>query len=163
MKVPFAIGAVALVMGVTACSSSDQEKAKAQAQADVRKTSEEARKAGSELKADAHELTRRVDAAVQPDSESASDKLSRAGVTAKDAAARAGVKLDHAALLAQVKTKLASDAGLNTLTNVDVSVAGSVVTLSGTVATDDQKKTAGQAASQVDGVTEVRNHLTVQP
>lgn len=154
---------VVLVIGLSACTSSDQERAKEQGSQDLRKANDEAKKAGRELKADAKELSRRVDAAVQPDTESASHKLSRAEATAKEGASRAGVKLDHAVLLAKVKTKLMSDAGLSTVGNVDVALNGTVVTLSGTVANENQKKAAEQAASQVDGVTKVQDLLTVQP
>lgn len=143
---------IALVLGAAGCSSQNQEQAK-----------EDAKKAGHEIKAEAKELKDGVNAAVKPDSESASDKMAAAGAKAQDAASHAGIKLDHAALLAKVKTKLASEAGLSTLTNIDVTVAGSEVTLSGTVANEDQKKAAEQAASQVDGVTRVHNQLAVQP
>ena len=163
MRILSAILGLVLVIGGIACSSSDQEKAKEQAREDLRKTTDEAKKAGHEIKEGAKELNRRVAAAVQPDTESASGKLSHAQAQAKNAAANAGVELDHAALLAKVKTKVASDAGLSTITNVNISVAGSVVTLSGTVANENQKKAAEMAASQVDGVTQVQNRLTVQP
>ena len=109
------------------------------------RVSSKAKKAGRKIKEDAKDLSHQTQAAVQPDTESASDKMS------------------HAALLAKVKTKLASDAGLSTLAHVDVTLNGSVVTLSGTVANEDQKKRAEIAASQVDGVTRVRNRLVAQP
>jgi osmotically-inducible protein OsmY len=163
MRTLSAILGLALVIGGMACSSSDQEKTKEQAREDVRKTTDEAKKAGHEVKDGAKELNRRIAAAVQPDTESASGKLSHAQAQAKNAAANAGVELDHAALLAKVKTKVASDAGLSTITNVNITIAGSVVTLSGTVANENQKKAAAMAASQVDGVTQVQNRLTVQP
>ena len=163
MRALLAIFGFSLVLGLAGCSSPDQEKAKAQAREDVRKASEEAKKAGRELKENARELGRKVDAAVQPDSETASDKMAHAEVKAKDAAARAGVKLEHAALLAKVKARLASEGGLSTLTEMDVTVDGSVVTLTGTVASEDQKKAVETAAAEVDGVTKVRNRLRVEP
>jgi osmotically-inducible protein OsmY len=162
MKTLLAILGFALVSGLVACNSSDKEKAKQQAREDVRETTEEAKKAGRKIKEDAKELRRRVEATVQSDGESASDKMSHAEAKTKDAASHAGVKLDHAALLAKVKTKLASDAGLSTLTNIDVAVDGSVVTLSGTVANENQKKAAEIAASQVDGIIKVKNRLALQ-
>jgi len=163
MRILSATFGLALVIGGVACSSSDQEKAKEQAREDIRKTGDEAKKAGREIKEGAKELSRRADVAVQPDRESASDRISHAEAKARTAASNAGIKLDQAALLAKVKTKLASDAGLSTLTNVNIAVDGSVVTLSGTVANENQKKAAEMAASQVDGVTQVQNRLTVQP
>ena len=135
---------------LTACNSHNQEQARA-----------DAHKAGAEIKQDAKELRQKVDAAVKPDSRSASDKLSEGVNKMEKAGSEAGVKLDHAALLAKVKAKLASDAGLDTLSKVDVGVDGSVVILSGTVSSEDQKKAAEQAASQVPGVDQVRNSLVV--
>ncbi len=132
--------AVVLVLGVSvACTSSDQRKAQEQAREAGHELSDDAKKAGHEIQKDAKELGRKVDSAVQPE------------------------KLDHASLLARVKSKLAADAGLSTLTNVSVAVNGSVVTLSGTVSSAEQKKAAELAAAQVDGVTRVRNHISVQP
>jgi hypothetical protein len=146
-----AILGFALIFGLAGCSTSDQEKAKEQAREDVRKAADDATKAGHEIKKDAKELGNKVDASMQP------------GGSASNAMDRADIKLDHAALVAKVKTKLASDAGLATLKNVDVNLDGGVVTLSGTAANESQKKAAEIAASQVEGVTHVRNHLTVQP
>jgi len=150
-----------LVFGLVACSSSDQEKAKEQAHEDGRKASEEAKKAGQEIKKEAKELSSQVSAAVRPGG-AASEGVAHAEEGAKDAAARANVHLDHAALLARVKAKLASDAGLATLKNVNVRVTGTVVTLSGTVANEYQKKAAAIAASQVEGVTRVQDRIAVQ-
>lgn len=150
-----------LIMGLVGCRSSDQEKAKEQARDDGRKISEEAKKAGQEIKKDAKELSREMDAAVKPGGE-ASEKMSQAEAKTKDAASQAGAELNHAALLAKVKAKLASDAGLTTLKNVEVAVNGSVVTLSGVVANENQKQAAELAASQVEGVTRVQNRIAVQ-
>jgi osmotically-inducible protein OsmY len=139
-----------LAVLLSACSSHNQEQAR-----------EDARKAGSEVKADAKELRQKVDAAVKPDSQSASDKMSEGVNKMEEAGSRAAVKLDRAALLAKVKTKLAADAGLDTLSKVDVSIKGNVVILSGSVSSEEQKKAAEQAASQVDGVARVNNSLVV--
>jgi osmotically-inducible protein OsmY len=141
-----------LVIGMTSCSTGNQDKARA-----------DAKRAGEEIKMSANDLSRKVSAAVKPDSESASEKMSHAEADAKSAADHAGIKLDHAALLAKVTTRLASEAGLSTLTNIDVTVDGSVAILSGTVNSRAQKKAAETAASQVDGITHVDNRLTVQP
>ncbi len=152
----------ALVFGLVACSSSDREKAKEEARRDGQKASEEARKVAREIKDEAKDLNRQGGAAARPGDGSASDQMARAGDKARDAASRAEVHLDHAALLARVKTKLASDAGLATLKNVDVNLTGTVVTLSGTVANEYQKKAAVIAASQVEGVSRVEDHMAVQ-
>src|SRR5208283_3554997 len=115
-----------------------------------------------EIKNEAKDVSRQVGGAGRPGNGSASNEMARAGENAKDAASRAEVHLDHAALLARVKTKLASDAGLSTLKSVDVSVTGTVVTLSGTLANEHQKKAAVIAASQVEGVTRVEDHIAVK-
>jgi osmotically-inducible protein OsmY len=150
-----------LLLGLAACSSSDREKAKQEAHDDGRKASDEAKKAGREVKKEAKELSDQVSAAVRPGG-SAHEGMAHAEETAKAAAARANVHLDHAALLARVKTKLASDAGLATLKSVEVTATGTVITLSGTVANEYQKKSAVLAASQVEGVTRVEDHIAIK-
>ncbi len=67
----------------------------------------------------------------------------------------------NAALTGKVKSALAADVGLKTLTNIDVDSAGTTVTLKGKVDTDDQKRRAQEVASSVSGVTSVDNQLTV--
>ncbi len=162
MRIVSATLQLTLIFGLVACSSSDREKTKEEARRDGQEAADEAKKAGREIKKDAKDLGNQLSAAVQPGDESASDKVARAGEKAKDAASHAGVDLDHAALLVRVKTKLASDAGLATLKNIDVTVTGTVVTLSGTVSNEDQKKAAVLATSQVQGVTQVQDRLTIQ-
>ncbi len=151
-----------LIFGLVACSTSDREKAKEQAHQDGREVSDEARKAGQEVKKEAKDLSSKVGADVRPGDGSASEEMSHAKESARDAASRAEVHLDHAALLARVKTKLASDAGLATLKNVEVTVTGTEVTLSGTVGNEYQKKAAVIAASQVQGVTRVQDRIAIQ-
>jgi osmotically-inducible protein OsmY len=151
-----------LIFGLVACSSSDREKAKEQGQEEGRKASDEARKAGQEIKKEAKELSQQVGAAIPPANGSASEKVAEAEKNAKGAASRAEVHLDKAALLARVKAKLASDTGLTTLKNVEVTVTGTVVTLSGTVGNEYQKKSAVIAASQVEGVSRVEDRITIQ-
>jgi osmotically-inducible protein OsmY len=73
------------------------------------------------------------------------------------------VKLDHAALIAKIKTKLATDVGLSTVTGVDVDASGRIVTLHGTVDSVQQKQEAERAALQVGGVTKVIDDLQVRP
>jgi osmotically-inducible protein OsmY len=153
-----------LVLGLTSCSSSDREKAREEAREDARKAGEEAKKAGKAIEQGATDLSHKVDAAVQqPSGATTDEKLAAAREKASVAADRASVKIDHATLLAKVKTKLASDAGLSTLAHVIVTLNAGEVTLSGTVASDAQKKAAEMAASQVDGVTRVHNRLTIRP
>jgi hyperosmotically inducible periplasmic protein len=69
----------------------------------------------------------------------------------------------NAALTAKVKNTLNTTKGLNTSKlNVDTSADG-VVTLTGSVPAAGQKMRAEKIAKQVEGVTSVKNDLTVGP
>ncbi len=46
-------------------------------------------------------------------------------------------------------------------TDIELAVAGGVVTLTGTVTTDQQKELASKTTSEAKGVTEVKNELTI--
>jgi len=67
-----------------------------------------------------------------------------------------------AALTTKVKSALASDAGLSTMTNIDVDSKDGVVTLKGKVDSADMKKKAGDIAKKVSGVKSVKNELKVE-
>ena len=67
-----------------------------------------------------------------------------------------------AALTTKVKTALASDAGLGTMTSIDVDSKDGVVTLKGKVDSADLKKKAGDVAKKVSGVKSVKNELKVE-
>jgi hyperosmotically inducible protein len=67
-----------------------------------------------------------------------------------------------AALTTKVKTALASDAGLGTMTSIDVDSKDGVVTLKGKVDSADLKKKAGDIAKKVSGVKSVKNELKVE-
>ena len=67
-----------------------------------------------------------------------------------------------AALTTKVKTALASDVGMKTMTNIDVDSADGVVTLKGKVDSRDTKKRVEAAAKKVDGVKRVKNELRVE-
>lgn len=67
-----------------------------------------------------------------------------------------------ATLTTKVKSALAADVGLRTLTGISVDSDGSTVTLKGSVDTDTNKRRAEQVARGVDGVASVKNELTVQ-
>ena len=67
----------------------------------------------------------------------------------------------NAALTGKVKSALAADVGLKTLTSIDVDSAGTTVTLKGRVDTDEQKRRAQEVAAAVNGVSSVNNQLTV--
>jgi len=121
------------------CDRSNREKARDR-EAEAR---QKLKKMGRDARAKVRKLDRDIQATVQPNGEQAS------------------AKLDDAALLAKVKARLASDAGLTTLKNVNVDTRDSVVTLRGTVESDAQRQQIERAAAQVNGVKRVVNELKV--
>jgi osmotically-inducible protein OsmY len=141
----------------SACNSTNH----AQTSEDMHRAGEEAKKAGAELNQDVKEVARNIDREVKPDARSASEKLEDGKEKLIRAGDKASLGLSRAALIAEVKSKLASDAGLSTVTNIDVHATGGVVTLTGHVATQAQKDAADHAAALVGGVTRVENDLVV--
>jgi len=166
-----------MVAFLAACSRSDREEANERAKEAREKTraateraGQEARKLGSEAKREVQKVNQQIGQALNGSSpaidRSASDtkqKLDYAGHEAKVEAGQAGQKLGHAAFIAKVKTTLATEVGLSTISSVEVDATGHVVTLHGTVSSEDQKHQAEQAVSRLDGVTRVVNDLTVRP
>ena len=71
--------------------------------------------------------------------------------------------VSDATLTGKVKTALATDVGLKTLTgiNVDSDDKAGIVTLKGKVDTAEQKKRAEAVAKKVSGVKSVKNQLTI--
>ena len=67
-----------------------------------------------------------------------------------------------ATLTTKVKTALASDAGLSTMTGINVDSDNGVVTLKGKVDSADAKKKAEEVAKKVDGVKSVKNELRIE-
>jgi osmotically-inducible protein OsmY len=166
----------AIVALSLACTSNDQERAREKAAEAKRKTRQETERARQELqelgqaaKREAKKLHRNVNEALQggqPDSQTAAgaeQKLNDAGRELRTASERAAIKLDRAAMLAKVKTKLATDVGVSTAASVDVDASGQVVTLRGTVSSEEQKQQAERAVSEINGVTKVINLLQVKP
>jgi osmotically-inducible protein OsmY len=72
----------------------------------------------------------------------------------------AGQVVDDAKIALEVKTKLAADKLAN-LTKTNVTVRNGVVTLDGTVDTEERKTHATAIAQRIDGVKEVVNNLEV--
>ena len=70
--------------------------------------------------------------------------------------------MSDAGLTGKVKSALAADVGLKTLTNIDVDSDKGVVTLKGHVDSDDNKRRAEAVAKKVDGVSKVKNQLSVR-
>lgn len=72
----------------------------------------------------------------------------------------AGQYVDDATITASVKSKLVAEKTAN-LTRIDVDTTNQVVTLTGIVASADQKARAEHLARQVEGVKSVKNNLQV--
>jgi hyperosmotically inducible protein len=70
--------------------------------------------------------------------------------------------LHDTTITGKVKTALAADVGLKTMTNINVDTDNNgVVTLKGKADSADQKKRAEQVAKKVSGVKSVKNQITV--
>ena len=93
-------------------------------------------------------------------SEQQRDRVER---QADKAADRTEATVKDAALTTAVKTKLAADVRLSTLTSINVDSRGSTVTLSGSVPTAEDKRQAEAVAKTADGVMTVVNDLIVKP
>jgi len=89
-----------------------------------------------------------------------SDRMSmeQAKEKAKQAGAETKRATKNAALTGKVKSALAADVGLKTV-KIDVDSEGGVVTLKGTVDSEDTKRRVETTARKVSGVTQVRNQL----
>jgi hypothetical protein len=69
-------------------------------------------------------------------------------------------RADDAALTGKVKAAVAAEPEIRSM-KIDVDTKNGVVTLNGTVASQEQKMRAKQAAQNVDGVKQVVDNLTV--
>lgn len=72
-------------------------------------------------------------------------------------------QVDDLQIMAQVKTKLASDVGVSSVTNISVNSTNGVVTLSGQVNSPDVKAKAETVAKSVPKVVRVVDTLQVTP
>lgn len=72
-------------------------------------------------------------------------------------------QVDDLQITAQVKSKLASDVGISSVTNISVNSTNGVVTLSGQVNSPDVKAKAETVAKNVPKVVRVVDTLQVSP
>jgi osmotically-inducible protein OsmY len=86
---------------------------------------------------------------------------SKAADTASDAAHNLGDKVTDASLTAKIKSKMALDDHVKAR-DINVDTAGSVATLSGVVASGNERKRALQLARDTDGITRVVDKLEVR-
>lgn len=75
---------------------------------------------------------------------------------------KAAAAIDDAEITAKVKAAIFAEQGLKTL-QIDVDTAKSVVTLNGTVDSQESSDKAKALASAVTGVKDVENRLVVKP
>ena len=99
--------------------------------------------------------------AVQNKTEKATEKLPNEQERAQN---RRDVSKSAAgtALTTKVKSALAADVGMRTVTGINVDSEDGVVTLKGKVTSADHKKRAEAVAKKVDGVKKVKNELKVE-
>jgi osmotically-inducible protein OsmY len=74
-----------------------------------------------------------------------------------------GHYIDDTVITTAVKTHLATDGPLKTMTQINVKTVENTVYLTGVAATLQAKNRAEEIAWQVDGVLTVVNNITIQP
>jgi hyperosmotically inducible protein len=109
-------------------------------------------------------LTPPTTSATGVDAEKAREKGLEAGrqaaETTKAAAERTGAALSEAALTAKIKSKMALDDHVKART-INVDTTGTIVTLSGTVHSEEEHERAVRLARETDGITQVVDKLEV--
>ena len=85
----------------------------------------------------------------------------RASAKASVAASQVGVTISEGALTAKIKSKMALDDHVKAR-DINVDTEGSVATLTGVVASADERKRAVQLARDTDGITRVVDKLEVK-
>ena len=74
-----------------------------------------------------------------------------------------GHYIDGTAITTSVKTHLATDGPLKTMTQISVKTVENIVYLKGVTPTMQAKNRAEEITHQVDGVQTVKHNITVQP
>ena len=96
---------------------------------------------------------------------STADKMAsaadRTGDKMAGAAQKTGDKVDDAAITTKVKTALMAEPGLRSL-EINVDTRDNIVTLNGTVDSQEKKQRAMQIAQGVEGVKSVSDNLVVK-
>ena len=85
----------------------------------------------------------------------------RAAATASVAASKAGGTMSESAITAKIKSKMALDDHVNARA-INIDTSGSVVALSGVVASAQERARAVDLARDTEGVSRVVDHLQVQ-
>jgi osmotically-inducible protein OsmY len=86
--------------------------------------------------------------------------MDQAGQKIGEATNKAGVAIDDTEITAKIKAAFMAESGLKTL-QISVDTVKGVVTLSGSVDTQQHSDTAKAMASAVSGVNKVKNELLI--
>lgn len=152
-----ALSSLAVLLTLGACGRDDDRTAGQQVDSAIERTDAAAERARAEAETAAANTERAA--------ESAADATRTAGAKAADATATAagtiGEKLDDATITAKVNAGLAADSDLSAI-RIDVDTKDGVVTLSGPAPTAAAKDRAAEIARNVQGVSSVKNQLTVR-
>jgi len=109
-------------------------------------------------------LTPPTTSATGVDAEKAREKAAeitrKAAETTKVAAERTGEAMNEAALTAKIKSKMALDDNVKART-INVNTNGTVVTLKGTVRSEQERQRAVRLARETEGITQVVDKLQV--
>ena len=141
-----------LLLTGTGCDRKEQREADEKASQARAKARELSRKAEQQ----AAQVKREVNEAISPEKRASAEAKLRKGAEDLRAEGR------DAALITQVKAQLARKVGLDAMGSVNVDTEDAVVTLRGTVSSDEQRRQAERAAAGVPGVARVINHLQVK-
>jgi hyperosmotically inducible protein len=144
------LAVTALSFGLTACNKAEDKTAGQQLDSAIAKTEQAAANADAKM-----------DNAMAAASQSMANSADKMADAASNAAAATGAAMDNAGMTAHVKAELIKEPILSALT-INVDSDNGVVTLKGTVMTEEAKGRAGDIAKGVSGVTSVDNQLMVK-
>jgi hyperosmotically inducible periplasmic protein len=105
---------------------------------------------------------RNVDQAARTAGNAVGDAAEKTGQAISDAADKTGQALGDAAITSKIKGAILAESGLQSL-QIHVATTSGVVTLSGSVNSQENSDKAASIAAAVDGVNDVENRLMVIP
>lgn len=105
---------------------------------------------------------KKIDQAVDGAGKKINESADKAAVTMAEQSEKVGVVIDDAEITAKVKAAIFAEPGLKTL-QINVGTVKGVVTLSGSVNSQQSSDSAKALAGAVAGVKSVENHLALKP
>lgn len=156
-RVAHVIAISGLAMGLAACGPNDGQTAGQKLDQTIERTEQAAENARIDAERAAAQATVKIDGAVEATQDAAANATAATQEAASDALAVAG----EAGITARVKSSLIAEPEISAM-RIDVDTHGSVVTLTGEVATQAAKDRAATLAQAVSGVTSVNNNLVVK-